>query len=161
MRLLLLLLIVSTNIAHAAQFKLGKLEGWKVTPVDKGSMRYKIYSGAEAVITLTSLKDGPSVLVHKLIGVPVPQTTLEWRNAVLLGKKLKPTQERLLSRGGKVRYFAEFEEQMAQEVTTKTVLMATEVDGEIYLLSYQSHLPIFQTEVREVLKLLNSIAITQ
>ncbi len=163
MKFILITLSLITLSAQAAQIKVQNADDWKVQFIPKNTQESVLLGGADFTLTFAVHKAGaiPTVLVNKLQRTSgSPRNASEWRELILKDKpELRPTRERVLVRDGSTRYVAEFEKTFAAEVTTKYMIMATVVEGEIYVFSYQGHLPIFRAHFDDIVKLYKTVSL--
>lgn len=114
---------------------------WKADVLKK---KNDLLGNAEIVLTLPNDKPGayiPTVIGQRLPVVGMPQSTEEWHALIFNNVKTKMStfEEKSYNFGSEVRYFIEYATDQGAENTYHTMLLATSIQGEIFVFSFGGH----------------------
>ncbi len=146
--------------------RFSQIAPWKVKVVDLTSPLAALVNYSEMLLVLdTSEKNQGStaVFVHKVFWSEdaKPKSNPEdWRPILRGQSRLKPIilREEVLQRNGQHRYIVEYETQLGPDSKSRSIMMATFVDGEqLYVFSYTNHEAVFAMDAPYVRKLLQSL----
>lgn len=114
---------------------------WKVNQITKKS---ELLGQAEIALTLPNSKPGaytPTILGERLPVTATPTSTEEWHQLIFANsnKRMSTFEERAYQFGSEIRYFIEYATDEGAENMQHTMLLATSVDGIIYVFAFQNH----------------------
>ncbi|NJL24422.1 MAG: hypothetical protein HC902_04135 [Calothrix sp. SM1_5_4] len=163
---ILLMLLASASVARA-ELKVTLTKGWSFQKSPLQDPQSDITGQAEAVLTYqgTNTSIRPNILIHKLErkADDFQNDSIEaWKKLLFTDKAgaIDFTSTRLEQKGGQNRFIAEYKSDNGTDAKLHSAILATVINGHVYVMIYDQKPDIFLQNIPVVRRLYRDISLS-